>query len=143
MLAGRLRGDTQSTTRRRSPSRDVPFGTFNVRDSLYAETVMGSQDVKAESAAPDIERQRAAAEAERESAEQARAEAEAVRAAAERARLTAEQERAEAEATRVKSIAEVGATAYGLTAILDEMKVVETMRRARRTMKDPDDPKTH
>lgn len=104
---------------------------------------MGSQDVKAESAAPDIERQRAAAEAERESAEQARAEAEAVRAAAERARLTAEQERAEAEATRVKSIAEVGATAYGLTAILDEMKVVETMRRARRTMKDPDDPTTH
>jgi hypothetical protein len=104
---------------------------------------MGSDDVKTQRPASDVEQQRAAAEAVRESAERARAEAEAVRAAAERARLTAEQARAAAEATRAKSVAEVGATAEGLTALLDEMKAVETMRRARRTMKDPDDPKTH
>jgi hypothetical protein len=43
----------------------------------------------------------------------------------------------------VATIAEVTATADGLAAILDEMKAVEALRRARRTLKDPEDPKTH
>jgi regulator of protease activity HflC (stomatin/prohibitin superfamily) len=97
---------------------------------------MPAKDVKTRPPASDAEQKRAAAEALRESAERARAEAEALRRAAEEAR-------AAAEATRVTSVAEVSATAEGLTAILDEMKAVESMRRARRSMKDPDDPKTH
>jgi hypothetical protein len=104
---------------------------------------MASDNVNVQPAAPDAERQREAAEAIRETAERARAEAEVRRAEAERVRLTAEEARADAEFTRLTSLAEVSATADGLTAILDEMKAVEAMRRARRTMKDPDDPKTH
>ena len=100
---------------------------------------MNSDDVKAQAAASDAERKREAAEAVREAAERARADAEAVRAAAEQTRTTAEHTRAAAEASRVSSVAEVSATAEGLTAILDEMKAVETLRRARRTMKDPED----
>ena len=142
MLAGRLRGGIQSTTSGRF-RRVCHLGHSLPWHTLIVRTIMGSNDVKTQRPASDEERRRAAAEAVRESAERGRAEAEAARAAAERARLTAEQARAAAEATRAKSVAEVGATAEGLTAILDEMKAVETMRRARRTMKDSDGSKTH
>jgi hypothetical protein len=104
---------------------------------------MASDDVNVQPAAPDEERQREAAEAVREAVERVRAEAEVRRTEAERVRLIAEETRAAAELTRATALAEVSATAVGLTAILDEMKAVEAMRRARRIMKDPDEPKTH
>ena len=142
MLAG---GSGEEVILPYAPARtaSVRFGTFTGCRTLYAPKTMATDDVGKQPPAPDAERQRAAAEAVREAAEQARADAEARRAEAERVRLTAEQARAAAESTRVATIAEVTATADGLAAILDEMKAVEALRRARRTLKDPDDPKTH
>jgi regulator of protease activity HflC (stomatin/prohibitin superfamily) len=104
---------------------------------------MRTDSVKTQPDASDAERQREAAEARREAAEQARAAAEAGRVEAERVRLTAEHTRAAAEAARLRSVAEVSATAEGLTELLDDMKAVEAMRRARRTLRDPDEPQTH
>ena len=91
----------------------------------------------------DTQRQQEAAEAAREAAEQARAEAEERRAAAERARLVSEAHRKAAESARDTASADVRATVDGLSTILEEMKAVEALRRARRALNDHDDPQTH
>lgn len=90
--------------------------------------------------APDADQPRQMAEALRVAAERVRLSAEERRAAAERARVAAEEERIEAEAARKTALAAVNETAEELTAILDRMKAVEKLRRARRTRPDPSDP---
>lgn len=104
---------------------------------------MEPDDVKGQPAVPTEERKREAAEAVREAAEQLRTDAEARRATAEGVRLAAERVRIHAETARATTVADVNAAAEGLTAILDEMKTVEAMRRARRALTDSDDPQTH
>jgi hypothetical protein len=83
-------------------------------------------------AGEDAEARRTRAEAARQDAERRRGAAEAERAAAELVRLEAEQRRAAADRARDQAATEVRTTAETLTALIEQMRVVEEMRRAYR-----------
>lgn len=109
----------------------MPFETFIASGDLYSDSTMSTNST----------REREAAEAARDTAERARIAAEELRAESERERLESEAGRQAAEDARQGSVDEVRATVRQLSTILDGMKEVEAMRRARRAVKD--DPSAH